>query len=469
VSKTAITIPAFGGINKQHNRDLGQPSRGKNFWTRGGALFTREGSSFMQGTPFVQAVKSIHAAARVGVATRLLVEEGSNLWVKPSAVDPWLALRNNVTGSGFSSAVWQGFLLLFSGAQMLSYDITGNTVADITNTEGPVPAMQHVMVEQDLIWGWAPTLPEGNLVRFNGYLKDAQGFILGRSQNVWPPDFALDISGNSGTPVLDVIPYRGFRYCLTQVGSHLIYGENETNFRIVPGDNVGVFRTGCSALVNSVICWLGVNIKGHPRVYAFTGTEPIAISQPIEELLIEENFTNVWAKALGNQFWLIFPKEAVTTCYVYDTDERQWYVHEFPIGLWAGTLFAEHLQPLDIHFGAQGGKVLRLDTSMTDFGVPITTELYLGPFSLESRRIRLKRLWLEAEPRRDFFVDVFAAADQGEERGPFRADVFTGNPVRANVRVQGVRGRSVFLRLTTTEKIDELQQASLTVAVGGVR
>lgn len=469
MSEQSLNIPAFGGINKLHTRELGQPSRGKNFWTRSGALITREGSSLLPNASFASPIRSIHAGTRVTVSTRLLVEEGANLWVRPTAADAWTTIKSNVTGTGYNSAIWRGFLLLFSGTQMLAYNIESNTLADITNSAGSVPPMQHVAVEKDIIWGWAPNHPESNMVRFNGYLKDAQGFILGRSKDVWPPDFALDISGSSGTPVLDVIPYRGYRYCLTQRGSQLIYGDNEENFRILPGDNIGVYRPGCSALAGSTIVWLNFDIKGHPKVYAFTGTEPTVISQPIEELLFEEDFTHVWAKALASQFWLFFPKATTTTCYVFDTDERQWYIHEFPTSLQAATLFAEHMQMQDIHFGLQNGGVLRLDDSTTDFGNPITTELFLGPFSLEGRRVKLRRIWLEADPRNDFTVNVYATADQDREQGPYSVAVKKGNPIKANVRIQQLRGRSIFLRLTTTEKINELQQASLTVTVGEVK
>lgn len=469
MEKTSINIPAFGGINKRHTRALGQPSQGKNFWTRSGSLFTREGSSLLTNTPFTSAIKSIHAGAKVNVPTRLLVEEGTRLWVKASPAAPWAAIKTDVTGTGYRSAIWRGFLLIFSGTQMMAYNIEANTLATITNTAGPVPAMQNVAVEKDIIWGWGPNHAESNLVRFNGYLKDAQGFILSRSKDVWPPDFSLDISGNSGTPVLDFIPYRSYRFCLTQKGSHLIYGDNEDDFRILPGDNIGVFRAGCSALAGSTIVWLNFDIKGMPKVYSYTGTEPTVISQPIEELLYVEDFTNVWAKALANQFWLIFPKATTTTCYVYDTDEREWYIHVFPAVFNAATLFAEHLQQQDIHFGLGSNEVARLDDSTTDFGTPITTEIFLGPFSAESRRIKLKRIWLEAEPRTKFDVKVYATADQGVEQGPFVASFGQGNPVKDAVRIHRVKGRSLYLRLTTTEKINELQQATLTVTAGGVK
>lgn len=497
MTKRAINIPAFGGINKLHTRNIGQPSRGRNFWTRGGSLVSRDGLSLLDGTPsFTAAIRSIHAGSRVGVTSRMLVEEGPRLWVRPQAGAAWTQLRSNIAGNGFSSAVWQRFLLLFSGAQMLSYDIQNNTIADITNSGGnPVPAMQNVVVDKDVIFGWAPNYPDGHLVRFNGYSRDAQGFILGRSQNEWPPDFALNVSGASGTPVLDVIPYRGYRYCLTQTSSHLIYGDNEKDFRILPGDNIGMFRAGCSALTGNMIIWLSFDIKRLPKVYAFSGTQPTVISQPIEELLMSEDFTNVFAKALANQFWLFFPGTTVTTCYVYDTDERQWYIHVFPAVLTTAALFAEHLGAQIIHFGLQSGAVLQLfnrvmrstggeystgiyntsrynnvgvwEIAPTDFGNLITTELSLGPFSTGDKRARLKRVWLEIEPRTNFTVQVFASADQQPERGPFNISAIAGNTVKIDTRIHGVRGRSISLRLVSTGRIDEVQQATLGITVGG--
>lgn len=498
--RDTINIPAFGGINKLHTRNLGQPSKGRNFWTRGGSLVSRDGLSLLAGTPpFTSSIKSIHTGVRAGVPSRLLVEESSRLWVRPQAGAAWTQLRSNITGSGFNSAIWKGFLLLFSGTQMLSYDIQNNTVSDITNSGGnPVPAMQNVAVDKDIIFGWAPNFPDGHLVRFNGYTRDAQGFILGRSQNEWPPDFALNVSGTSGTPILDVIPYRGYRYCLTQVGSHLIYGDNENDFRILQGDNIGVFRAGCSVLTGNIIIWLNFDIKGLPKVYAFSGTQPSVISLPIEELLMNEDYSHVFAKAYANQFWLIFPGFTNTNCYVYDIDEQQWYIYTLPTVLRSSTMFTEYLSSQFIHFGSKSGDITQFfnrsmravgftggeynsgtynvnnynnlgpwEVASTDLGFPITTELVLGSFSTGDRRARLKRVWLEVEPRNNFTVQIYATADQQPERGPFIISAVAGNTVKLGTRIHGVRGRSISVRLVTRSRVDELQQVTLNLTRGG--
>lgn len=469
--RDTINIPAFGGINKLHTRDPGQSSKGQNFWTRGGSLVSRGGSELIGGTtPFMSAIRSIHTGVRVGVPARLLVEEGRMLWVRPQEGAAWTNLRFDLdtTGTPLNSAIWKGFLLLFSGTRMLAYDIQNNTIADITNSGGnPVPVMQHVAVDKDIIFGWSPDYPDGHLVRFNGYTKDAQGFILGRSQNEWPPDFALNVSGSSGTPVLDVIPFRGYRFCLTQTSSHLIYGDNEDDFRVLPGDNIGAFRAGCSALAGNIILWLNFDIKGMPKVYAFTGTQSVVVSQPIEELLMEEDFSGVFAKALTNQFWLIFPGTTSTKCYIYDTDEQQWYIYTYPAVIRATTLIPEQMREQTIHFGLQSGGVLKLNESNNDFGNPIVTEMLLGPFSAGAMRFRLKRIWLEVEPRNNFSIQVYATGDQWQEKGAFSISAKAGNPTSVGTRIHGVRGRSIFLRLVSTSRINELQQATLVVGRGG--
>lgn len=467
-NRKAIDIKGFGGIDTRHIRKLGQFSDGKNFWTRSGALFTREGCSLITGTPFTAPIRSIHSAGKAGLTTRLLVEEGVNLWHRLTVGGAWVNIKNNVAGNTYDSTIWatpfgDSYLLLVSGAQMLIYDIAAGTITAMQNLDGgTVPPMEFVTTFKGYVFGWAPNYSYANLVRFCGLDNNER-----QSIDYWPEDHALDVSGNASEPVIDVIPFQTHLFVLTTKGYYMVYGSGPTNFETSPGGRVGAYGLRCSAMAGDLAIWLGLD-NGVRRVYAYSGTSAFPISQPIDELLQLADFTNVRAHGFGNQFWLLTPAASKTTAYAFDVMEKAWFIHEFPFRVAAGCGFGSYLAREYLHLGLHDNRLIMLDDSTTDLGAAITTTFDIGPVNIDNRTFNVKTFYVNAEPRNDFDIDVYAQVDSKALAGPYTAGFETGEVVTRSVKPRA-KGQNITLRVTTTDKINEIQSATLTVIPRAVK
>lgn len=463
-----IEIPAFGGINKLHTRQIGQSSSGKNFWTHNGVLYTREGTTLLSETPFTSAIRSIHSAGKAQISTRLLVEEGTKLWHRLAEGYSWEAIKSDVAGNKYSSTIWStpdgtNYLLLGSGLQMLKYDIGAATLESMVNLDGVMPNLEFMVTWKGRVFGWAPNFSYGNLLRFCGY-DPAKNVSI----DYWPEDFAIDPSGTASEPVLNAIPAQTHLLVLTNRANYRIYGDNEDNFSNSPGSNIGVYAVRCSDFAGDYAIFLGEDKK----VYAYSGTSPYSISQPVDEFLVLESYADVWARGMGNRFWLMFPDatNGITTAYVFDTIEQAWYIHVIPAVLKCRCMYGGYLETEYPYFGLNDSRVLWLNpNATTDFGNPITTEFTLGPFHIADAKFKAKSFWINAEPRNDFSLDVYSQVDDKDEQGPKTVDFTTGNEVTKKVRLIKAKGRNLSLRITTTDKINELQHASVTVKPGQVK
>jgi hypothetical protein len=468
-AKKPLKIEGFGGINKLHTRALGQPSDGRNFWTRSGSLYTREGCSVVADTPFTASIKTLHSVSKVGLTNSIfLLEEGVNLWHSRDGLATWTNIKNNVTGNKYNSCVWgtpygDYYLLLMSGTQQLVYDITAGTIAALVNSEvgGTVPAFEFVTTFRGFVWGWGPNYADSNLIRFCGYDTNEDVSI-----DYWPLDYAINPSGNPGEPVLAAHPINEELFILTDKGSYHIYGFSEENFETALAGNVGLYKTRCSARVGDYVLWLDRDQK----VQAYSGTNSYTVSQPIDEYLKDETFTNVYVVSLGKRFWLNFPGTTTTKSYVFDVEEKAWYIHEFPGVLTTGIYHGEYLSTMYSYYGMSDYRLIKLDPAVvTDFSTAITTEFTLGPINIEGRKLKGKRFHITADPKSDFDLEVYSQTDQEDEVGPETISFEEGNQVDANVKINARKGKNLSVRVTTTDKIDELQNATITVKPGRLK
>lgn len=462
--KVPLEIKGFGGINKLHTRSLGQPSDGKNFWTRSGSLYTREGCSVVADTPFAASIASLHTVAKVGLDNSIfLAEEGTNLWHSRDGLSTWASIKGDVTGNNYSTCIWgtpygDYYLLLVSGTQQLVYDITAGTLAAMVNEDGDVPSFEFVTTFRGYVWGWGPNYADSNLIRFCGYDDNDDVSI-----DWWPLDYAINPSGNPGEPVLAAHPINEELFVLTDKGSYHIYGFSEDNFESAFAGNIGVYKARCSARVGDYVLWLDRDKK----VQAYSGTNAYAISQPIDEYLADEDFTGVYAVGMGKRFWLIFPGSATTKAYVFDVEEKGWYIHEFPGVFTAGVYHGEYLSDMLAYYGMDDGRLVKLDPDKeTDFNTAIVTGFTIGPINIKSRKLKGKILHLTAEPKNDFSLDVYSQTDQNDEVGPETVDFETGDQVDVDVKIKAKKGKNLSVRIETTDKINELQSATLTVRPG---
>ena len=461
--KGSIEFQYFSGINKLHTRQPGQLSAGKNFYTKSGSMYTRDGITLLAGTSFTNPIRSIHSAGKVGITTRLLVEEGSNLWHRLDAGGAWEKIKSDVVGNGYSSTIWsipQGdaFLILASGSQGLVYDIAAGTLSSLINNDGDVPNFEFVTTWRGFVWGWAPNWTDSNLIRFCGYDTDQKVSI-----DYWPLDFAINPSENPEEAVLAAHPFGSHMFILTPRGYYRIYGYSEDNFEVSRGGEIGLYAVRCSSIFDSGIVWLGHDKK----VYLYSGTSAYPISQPVDELLQAEPaavFGYATAYAVGGQFWLALPDltAGTTRIYVFDLVEKAWFIYEYSVAIKCGCLFGNYMGAEIPYFGLHDNRIISVGGD-TDLNVAITTEFSLGPFYIDSRKFKLKRVYFNAEPRNDFTLSVSSVLDQGDEQEQGEVVFETGGQIAKDLKISGVKGQNVSLKITTPDKIDELQSATLVI------
>jgi hypothetical protein len=481
--KTPINIPAFGGINKSHTRNIGQPSAGLNFWTRNGRLFTRGGTPYVvQSGTFSGDIKSLNSAVKMdsGVdSTVLLLEEGANLWHKVGSAD-WASLKSDVAGNGYSSCRWQQYIILASkgyqagGSQMLAYDVSAGTVADLT---GDPPNMEYVINWKQRIWGWGPNYSNPQYLWFCG--EESVDGIYVISKDLWPATYFKNVGEDPGHPVLACFPYGSHLLILSSNSFWRVYGDDEPNFVLSYGGATSLLNPESASLVGDYAMWLGEE-DGERKVFAYSGTSPVIISQPIEEILQEisaETFAGAMTCGFAGQFWILFPETDETTALVYDTGQKEWYHHEFPFEITCVKAMGNYLEKEYLHFGLTDGRVVKVDDSVDEdlydtgalTGTPITTEFTLGPINHEGRRMKAKSFYINAEPRNDFSLEVYSTVDDKDENGPTTMDFETSNVVTKRIKLSDAKGQNISIRVTSTDKVNELQTATIVIVPKGLK
>ena len=477
-SEKPITINAFMGLNTLHTRQAGQLSGGKNCVVSAGSLKTRYGCSAVAGGETVlpdgvtfAAIKSIHSAVQSG-AERLLIEEGTNLWHRPTATGAWelligagKAITALTAGTTLSSCRWDDFLILVNGTQMLAYDITNGTIAALGGTP---PAMEYVAEHNHILFGWAPNKAGANKVYFCGYVEGT----VRRSKDAWDVDeYMIDVGGNSGNPVLAYIPYSTHYLALTKNDFWRIYGSTEADFSNLYGGPTSLVNSRCAVKVKDHIMWLGQDGRTY-RVFAYTGTTPVPISMPVEDLFSDYVFADPWVYGGTNEFMLFLPDatNSKTVVLVFDVLERQWQTpHEYPGVFNDAAEFGSYLQRRYVNIGLADGTLARLDDSETDFGADIESEFSIGPVDIDGRKLVIKNIWFKADPKNDFDIDVYSIADDKDEKGPQPLSFSDGAVVDAKVRFGTFRGQNLSLRCTSTDRIDELQKITIVVEPKAVK
>lgn len=114
------------------------------------------------------------------------------------------------------------------------------------------------------------------------------------------------------------------------------------------------------------------------------------------------------------------------------------------------------------YFGLNDARVLRIGGT-TDLGNSIATEFVLGPFYIDSRKFKVKRIWFNAEPRSNFVLDVSTVCGQEDEVGQGNVEFEVGGQTTKEVKLSGVKDRDISIKVSTTDRIDELQGAELII------
>jgi len=474
-NKIPIEIKGFSGINKSHTRKNSQSSIGKNFYTKNGALFTRPGLVEISDPPSVTApIYSIHSCKQAQLTERLIVQSGSELHHRTDELNPWALLASSVSGYAYGN-VWRDQLILSFGAKVLDYSIDTASASDLRGGATDMPGCLFTATWEDYLWtipgpNWAPAYK----TQFNGYqyepvdpeVPDGEQRIVDRDIIEWPEEYNVPMS--DGTSLMAAFPFGSSLFCITGASTWHIYGNNEDDFKVHQGSRVGAYENGefCpAALVADMPMWLGNDHK----IYRYTGSVVEPISQPIDDLL-EEEFAVVGliprVYSLDNKFWLFALRnilitdadEETTNCYVYDPAEREWYLYVF-----AGHILSAGIYDGKIHLGTKAGKVLVMDdTVITDDSADVSTSLTLSPLNMQGRDINAKTLHLTADPKNDIDIAVYSSVDGEDEVYQGTVSFEEGVLSTQDIRVSA-KGKNISLRLESTDRVDELQSATLTV------
>ena len=141
----------------------------------------------------------------------------------------------------------------------------------------------------------------------------------------------------------------------------------------------------CAVKVKDHIMWLGQDGRTY-RVFAYTGTTPVPISMPVEDLFSDYVFADPWVYGGTNEFMLFLPDatNSKTVVMVFDVLERQWQTLMNIPGVFNDAAeFGSYLQRRYVNIGLADGTLARLDDSETDFGADIEkVSLVLDPLTL---------------------------------------------------------------------------------------
>ena len=467
-NKIPIEIKVFGGINTLPDRQLGQPSAGKNFYTVGGVLKTRHGLVAAPGiTALTKEIRSLHFAKMAQTSERFLAETVDGIYYYDDDLNAW-DLRDSGYASnyGFSSAIWRDAIVLAGGNKMNLFGIETPTLTeDFTYGSESGAVGEGVAVFKDRVFLFGPNYAPSYKLKFNGYLyvydEEAEEYtdeIIDVDILVWPDKY--QIPANDGDSILSVIPTGSSMFILTGNGYWHLYGNNEDDFEIIRQGNVGCYDLNHGQLVGDVICWLGKDKK----VYVYTGSTAEHISLPIDKFLSAQTFNHtVKCYSFGNQFWIVF-SGATTKAYVFDVHEKEWYIYEFPVNISAACM-----RNGIIHFGLSTGAIVQfIPTATTDIGTAITTELTLH-INVQSRKFKIRNANFKAKPGSNFSLNIYSKTDSSTELGPTTTSFLTGTEVTNEVKVNSGKGKDILLRVTTTNIINELTGCDISAVVGPLK
>ena len=468
-NKTSLEIKAFGGINTLPNRKLGQPSAGKNFLTVGGKFRTRPGLVAAPGiTALTKEIRSLHFAKMAQTSERFLAETVDGIYYYDSDLEEWdLKDAGYASNYGFSSAIWRDEIVLAGGNKMNLFGIETPTLTlNFTTGSESGAAGEGVAVFKDRVFLFGPNYAPAYKLKFNGYeyvydeeTEEYTDEIVDVDIFVWPEKY--QIPANDGDSILSVIPTGSSMFILTGNGYWHVYGNNEDDFEVIREGDIGCYDLNHGKLVGDIIVWLGKDKK----VYVYTGSTAEHVSGPIDEYLSAQTFsvTTVRCHSFSGQFWIIF-RGTTTTAYVFDTVEKQWYIYEFPVNISAACM-----RNNIIHFGTSTGAILQFIEGVNDNGTTITTDSTLGPINMQSRKIKVKNFYISANPGNDFDIDISSVVDDYEESSPDICSFNEGSESTQNVKVNSRKGLDIYVKISSTDIINELSGGTIIVSAGQLK
>ena len=471
-NKQSLDINGFRGINAQHTRKLNELSDGKNFVVNNGVISTRGGYSLVD-APFSTPILSLHMGAKVDLKSRLLAEVGTSLWFRTEIDDPWVEIES-VTGGdyGFGSCTWTdpnngtSHLILAGGSTSQAYNIdVGTGVSELQNLDGgDVPFMEFCCVYCEHIFGWGPNSAYPNRAYYCGV--DTTVVPNQISKDYWPEENKFKIS-DASEPILNCIPFSDHLLVITTKSYYRLLSDEHPFIDIYKTGDIGAYGVKCSVKLGNYAFWL----TDEKQVVAYEGNTAEVISDNIEGLLDDMDFTDVFTVGFGNQFWLVFPDtaEGTTTCFIFDTQEKAWFKFVYSLVFTCATIFGEPMGEQTLQFGTADGEILDLDDSILDVEADIETEFIVGPINSSNRKNKFKKMYFVVEPTTDYTLSVYSKGDREAEKEVVEVVVTDGTQESVYARLSGVKGQNVQIRVNSTDRVTGLKSASLIEVPGKVK
>lgn len=473
MSKTASNVKSMGGIDTRASREISRFSEGANFYTRGKSLFTRPGTTLITPVtdpvtnPFTGEIVAMVQAPLPGADTILIVQHGTHLW---HLVDgTWTDKYTLTSAEPVRACRFINKLLFVNGTDKIQLDIATQVYSSLVVAgTNAIPDLEYLTAWKFRAWGYSPSGSDSHMLHFCGY--DVNDMI---DPTVWPPDFTLNIGGSSGSPIFGIFPAGNHMLALTETTYAPVYGNTEDDFEIGTAGITSVLRPGVIESINGVIIWLGKDINSKLCVNLYSGTEPVIISDPIQNYLSEISLSTVYTKSFFNQFWVISPGTSTTKVFVYDTSEREWFIYDFPFKITSGTMFGEYLSDDYIYIGSLAN-VIKFDPSATTdiLNQSIITSFTWGPVTEDSRVLKPKTIHIIAEPSNDFTITATQVVDDNPEPSglsiPFTAGT-TVKQVTESIKAARDKGRNISYRFTTSDHIDKLNGLTVVYKERGIK
>jgi len=473
--KKTINVPGFSGINNLNIKDTNEIVTGKNFRTFQGELVSRKGNIILTEKIFDNTVKSIHSCGVPQMTSRLLVQEGTNLWLK-NGTDAWQNLSTTISSAQLNSTQWSTFregrdsqLVLSNGANNYLFNINAGTdISELTNMNEisyDVPNMEKVTTHQGRVFGWSPNYAPANTIKFNDYITigedaDAKKYI---DIDYWNPAFQIDPS-NINETTLEFISFDTHGLALTNRGAYRLEGYDETNFSTSVVGKYPVYGMNCASKVSNYIIYVGRD-SNKLKVYAYSGSDIVSIGEKIEEELNSRTFTKIFTIGHDGKFYIFMPDASDTKVFIFDTIEKQWYIDIYEKIFTCASIHHENfLEKGFLYVGTDNGDLVKFDnTATTDFGVTTYSTEFEYLLELGREKSKLKRIWITAEPKHNFTLNVVCQGDNNLETETFVCNFVEGEQMIHKLKIRRAKGSNMRIKFFTDDDIDKLVHVSFVV------
>ena len=326
--------------------------------------------------------------------------------------------------------------------------------------------MEFCCVYMGHIFVWGPNSAYPHRVYYCG-VDEETGLV---SKDYWPEDYNFLMPTDASEPVLTCIPFSDHLLVITTRGYYRMLDNQHPFLNILRSGDVGAYGVKCAVKLGNYAFWL----TDEKQVVAYEGNTTEVISDNIEGLLADMDFSNVFTVGFGNQFWLVFSDTeegelGTTTCFVFNTQEKAWFKFEYALAFTSATVFGEPMGEQTLQFGTHNGVILDFDGSELDYDAAIETEFIVGPINSSNRKNKFKKMYFLVEPTTDYTLSVYSKGDREEEKEVVEVAVTDGTQQSVYARLSGVKGQNVQIRVNSTDRVTGLKSASLIMVPGKVK